>query len=270
VSVGGDSGIHSPVLCAGVVCATGQECCFTTAQCFDPSTSPEACPRPPLPATGQIPGLPCAANSQCGQNEYCGGSLCLGPGFCMSRTNTGFCWSGRMEMPPTQPGAPIPSPGPHTDCEVCGCDGITYDAPQIAGQAGVRVAANEACGSVGALANDGGAELNMTIGCGTSSQCPAGSACCAITGHCFDPAQPWRCEFQPDGTLLDCAGNFDCPPSQYCLASDGCGTPGRCTRQPSDCDGLIQPVCGCDGQSYTNECWAANAGTRVASQGECP
>lgn len=271
VSVGGDGGFHGPVLCAGMECASGQECCFTTAQCFDPSAAPDSCPRPPLPATGPVEGLPCAANSQCGPGEYCGGSLCLGAGFCMSRTNTGFCWAGRMRMPQTQIGGPIPSPGPGTECQVCGCDGITYDAIQIAGQAGARVAASGACGvGTSPVRNDGGSSAPAPIGCGSSSQCPAGSECCALTGHCIDPAEPWRCTLQPDGTLLDCRNNDDCNSFQYCLAQDGCGTPGRCSSRPSGCDGLIEAVCGCDGRSYTNACWAANAGTRVASSGECP
>jgi hypothetical protein len=36
------------------------------------------------------------------------------------------------------------------------------------------------------------------------------------------------------------------------------------------CGGELIPVCGCDGTSYTNTCWAAEAGQRIAHDGNCP
>jgi hypothetical protein len=37
----------------------------------------------------------------------------------------------------------------------------------------------------------------------------------------------------------------------------------------SNCSGVLDAVCGCDGKAYTNACWAAAGATRVAHAGGC-
>jgi hypothetical protein len=51
-----------------------------------------------------------------------------------------------------------------------------------------------------------------------------------------------------------------------CGAADQTGT---CQPRTEICSEHISPVCGCDGQSYSNECRAAAAGTSVAREGDC-
>jgi hypothetical protein len=235
------------VVCAGKVCASGQECCFGTGQCFA-ANRPQDC----AAADGGL----CSSNAQCGPDEACitavtgGTNFCIGLGRCQARSNCGFC-----------------SPAGSPRCLTCGCDGTTYPSIQDACVAGVRIAESGACG-VGF--NPG------IVGCGTSSQCASGQDCCSLTGKCFRPAEPWRCQIQPDGTALNCVANAECNAGsrgsgggdRFC-AGVGCGTPGRCGAAPGSCGGELVPVCGCDAKTYSNECWARRAGVRVATSGAC-
>jgi hypothetical protein len=65
-----------------------------------------------------------------------------------------------------------------------------------------------------------------------------------------------------------------CHEDEYCAFAPeaNCGRadhPGVCTRRPDACIALYNPVCGCDGTTYSNACAAANAGVSVETEGEC-
>ncbi len=51
-----------------------------------------------------------------------------------------------------------------------------------------------------------------------------------------------------------------------CKAGD---TPARCQIPPSECSNVRAPVCGCDGKTWGNECFARVAGVSVLKNGEC-
>lgn len=80
----------------------------------------------------------------------------------------------------------------------------------------------------------------------------------------------WCACANPGVELGRCAASLDCPQGFYCARELGhCeDESGACRRRPDVCIELYQPVCGCDGRSYSNACKAAAAGISV--QGQCP
>jgi hypothetical protein len=257
------------VICGGVVCADGQECCLLTGACVtigDPSCA--------VPADTTVPHA-CARNADCASNEICEAAdwyvlptpawrtgACTGVvGRCFPRRTIDECGG-------------VPA-------YVCGCDGRTYENVCEASAAGVRVGEpNAACG-----VDIHGTTDDPQVACGVDAQCPSGQLCCTHSGYCYDASRPEACGPAVFGTFFQCGTDDDCrriTGAYWGLADDSlfcdtdapdptCGTPGGgCRRRESSCFDDLAEVCGCDGTTYRNDCYAWMAGVRRAHDGACP
>ena len=270
------------VACGGIECASGQECCLATLECFDPSDT-ASCSSGDGLDSGE-----CASNRDCGPMERCArveGSVvggCGGLGQCRPRPSIADCG---------------------LDSPACGCDGRTYESACAARVAGVRVAWPWACGGssmTGTQECESELDCNELyrcdfergicvandpiIACTLDAHCEAGQRCCPHSGLCVSDGDAESCFAAPEGTLLPCRTDLDCLPleidgvtggeSEVRVRSHYCDHPrcdelGGCRLLPGGCSGELEPVCGCDGASYSNSCWAADARVSVAAEGEC-
>jgi hypothetical protein len=235
---------------------------FEAVRCVDPAGCPPA-------VCGGIRGLPCGAG------EYCD----LPAGSCDTADLEGMC----VDVPETCTTERDP---------VCGCDGITYGNDCERQRAQAQKAHRGACEPQ---------RCDVTHPCSSGQFCemPAGicasgldtGVCVAVPGACPEVYHPVcgcdgityandcerrRAMVQPsrDGTCeATCDVTRPCPRAQFCELPPGiCASAldaGQCVDVPAACLQVYQPVCGCDGVTYGNDCERQAAKAQKSRDGRC-
>ena len=96
------------------------------------------------------------------------------------------------------------------------------------------------------------------------------AAAAATTETAVTPASPEQSQPADKPAGPKCKDNGECDRSQYCQKAAGkCEGQGQCVTRPQVCPEIFDPVCGCDGVTYSNSCFAAMAGANVRKAGAC-
>lgn len=133
---------------------------------------------------------------------------------------------------------------------------------RIASQSGICQAKSEAC------------TYEMNEQCGCDGVTYANPCLAAAAGVNIASAGACRTRTSTSCTYYG-VGSDTCANGQYCFINTGlcmqriASQSGVCEAQREFCTADYTPQCGCDGNTYSNECLAANAGVNIAYAGEC-
>jgi len=213
-----------------------------------------------VPILGQF----CSDNSMCAETDYCYMQECdPTTGYCMTRPEScNDIWN-----------------------PVCGCDGRTYSNACYAAMDGYSFAYLGECETVycweNSMCDDTEycyfADCMMETGtCELRPEdCPdvwdpvCGCDEITYTNECFAALEGMSVDYFGECGAAPCIDNSMCAGTEYCYFEECTNDSGFCEPRPEGCDDIWEPVCGCDGQTYSNACYAAMAGMSVDYLGEC-